>query len=111
MSASIPFGRCRGQLLADLPDDYLPSLSTIDLRPGLAAAVSNEIRARREARTRSQRPAALPPADPTVACELIDAGRRALARRHHADAGGDPARMARVNDTADQLSAWLAGAA
>jgi Putative quorum-sensing-regulated virulence factor len=42
----IPFGKHKGQPLADLPDGYLRWLTTIDLRPRLREAVEAELSSR-----------------------------------------------------------------
>lgn len=100
----MPFGKHRGERIAELPDDYVLWLTGIELRPQLRATVWAEVERRRaESQARTRRPAA---ADPAVAAELIAAGRRALANRYHPDRpGGDAARMQAVNAAADRLLA------
>jgi hypothetical protein len=89
---TMPFGRHRGRALADLPDGYFAWLRTLDLREPLRSAVAEEV----ERRDR-QRP------DPRVVEDLIAAGQRALARRHHPDAGGSHDAMISVRLAADWL--------
>ncbi len=48
-------------------------------------------------------PASLSPAEQAVYQELIDAGRRALAKTCHPDAGGSTEKMALINDVADKV--------
>jgi hypothetical protein len=114
--ATTPFGKYRGSPLDELPDDYLRWLDTIDLRPFLRVAVDDEIALRglgrayhRDRRQERATPiAALPPVDSALGIALVDAGRKALARKHHPDHGGDPAFMAALNDAADRLRTWFA---
>jgi hypothetical protein len=49
----MPFGKYRGIPIEDLPDDYLDSLSTIDLRAPLQDAVEMESDRRNSHETRS----------------------------------------------------------
>ena len=101
---SMPFGRYRGELLCDLPDDYLDWLLGLDdLREPLRTRVAAE--AARRARA-SERPIA-GPVDGDVAVAIVEAGRRALALRHHPDRGGDTRVMQAINSTADKLLGQL----
>jgi hypothetical protein len=98
----MPFGKHRGWLLSELPDDYLDWLLHLDnLRPPLRRALDAEARQREPA----HRPAIpiLPCVKPDLAAELIEAGRRAVAARHHPDRGGDGEHLAALNDAADRL--------
>lgn len=102
----MPFGKFKGVRIAELPDDYVVWLLTLDLRDPLAAAVYIEARRRRldasdgrTDRARRYRP------DVAVVEELVSAGLRALARRHHPDVGGDHETMIRVTHAADWLVA------
>jgi hypothetical protein len=45
---------------------------------------------------------------PGATAQAVSSARRALARRHHPDAGGQHAVMASINDAADTVMAWLA---
>lgn len=116
MGPTMPFGKHKGARLSAIPWDYLRWLTTIDLSPWLREAVEAELEAR-EGRGRQERrrayeppppgPADLGRVDPALGLELVDAGRRALALRHHPDRGGDVSVMARVNDAADRLRDWF----
>lgn len=84
----MPFGKYKGVLLADLPDDYLSWLATkLDLREPLRTQVRTEYHtrfSRRGSATTLPRPEVM-----TMAEELLSAGYRKLAQRHHPDHGGD----------------------
>jgi hypothetical protein len=90
----MPFGKYRSWPLPDLPADYLAWLCTLHLREPLRSAVADEV-----ARRRADGP------DPRVVEDLIAAGQRALARRHHPDIGGTHDAMLAVRVAAD----WLYG--
>ena len=104
----MPFGKWRGLPLTEIPESYL-SWVLERAREPLRTAILREF-ARRGA-SEPPVPGLDPRIDPAAAVALVDAGRRALALRHHPDvAGGDAARMATINDTADRLLALVAGA-
>ena len=105
MSATMPFGKHRGQLRA-LPRDYLNWLTTIDLRPWLREAVDREMDHREAEEPRPSRPRLQ---TPKLAEELITAGTRQLARRYHPDAGGSHEQMLSVNAAADWLRSTVRG--
>jgi hypothetical protein len=100
----MPFGKHRGVPLDRLPDDYLAWLSDLDdLRQPLRGAVDQQVRRRLGDReSESDRPVA-GPVDGDVAAAIVEAGRRALALKHHPDKGGDTAIMQKINGTADRL--------
>jgi len=102
--ATMPFGKFKGQLVAALPDEYLDWLITIELRPPLLGAVRDEYHRRfgKGLEPRSIR-FAVPAADADLLTELVEAGRRGLARKYHPDTGGDPLVMTHVNMLADGL--------
>jgi hypothetical protein len=89
---TMPFGKYRSCPLPDLPEDYLGWLATLDLREPLRSAVAEDL-----ARRRGESP------DPCIVEDLIAAGQRALARRHHPDVGGNHEAMLRVRVAADWL--------
>jgi hypothetical protein len=96
---AMPFGKYRGCLVRELPDGYLAWLSSLsNLREPLRSVIAEEC-ARRSGR--------LP--DSRVAEDLIAAGQRALARRHHPDAGGTHDAMLAIRHAADWLFAKVAG--
>jgi hypothetical protein len=97
----MPFGKFKGRRLGDLPDAYIAWLLAIDLREPLRSDVVAEAVRRGLVTNPVGRIAPLRP----VAEELIGAGLRALARRHHPDVGGDLVTMQRVNAAAT----WLRG--
>lgn len=97
----MPFGKFKGRRITDLPDAYVAWLLGLDLREPLRSAVVAEAAARGLLVGYVPR---LRPAR-AVAEELIGAGLRALARRHHPDVGGDVTEMQQVNAAAS----WLRG--
>jgi hypothetical protein len=105
----VPFGKFRGVGLADVPDDYLRWLHTLDdLREPLRSAVAKEYALRFEVA------AGLPSLSPEIrlmAQELVSAGYRALARLHHPDSGGFTQVMQQVNLAAEWLRAAVRGVA
>jgi hypothetical protein len=103
----MPFGKHKGELISDIPTEYLDWLiTTVELRDWLLSAVSEELRARLD---EDDEPPGRVPAGvhADVAAELVEAGRRALALRYHPDRGGDNERMSAVNATADWLEQHL----
>jgi hypothetical protein len=93
----MPFGKYRGWLLRNLPDDYFAWLASLDLRDPLRAGVAAE-RERRAGRT----------PDPRVVEDLIAAGQRALTRRAPSDVGDSDAHLLAVRTAADWLHAHAA---
>jgi hypothetical protein len=45
--------------------------------------------------------------DRETALEIVEAGRRALARKHHPDTGGSNELMAKINSISDWLEEYL----
>ncbi len=104
MSNRMPFGKIRGVLLADLPDNYICWLSDLDdLREPLRSGVAQEMRARFGS-VAAPGPE-VSPAVHLMAQELISAGLRILTKRHHPDLGGETRTMQVVNGAAE----WLRG--
>jgi uncharacterized protein (DUF3820 family) len=89
------FGKFRGSRIEDLPDDYLEWLASIDLREPLKTTVEMELASRQEPSGRTMK----------MAAELVTAGYRVLALKHHPDHGGDTAMMQLVN----RAAGWLRG--
>lgn len=105
---TMPFGRYKGVFIADLPADYLRwRFEQVELREPLRSFIHNEYHARFSRRTASRRPL---PEVLTMAEELLSAGYRKLAQRHHPDHGGDHKTMVLVNNAADLLRQTLRSA-
>lgn len=103
------FGRYKGYLLTELPDDYLSWLVYgIPLREPLFSAVHAEWGRRGEQEATSYRKGVPKFIDPDVVAEIIDAGKRTLALRHHPDIGGDLTAMQEINVCSDWLRGFLA---
>jgi hypothetical protein len=99
----MPFGKFKGERLADIPDDYLAWLLTRDLREPLKTAVEYE--ARRRGQHDERRSDHEINVNPKVVEALVAAGLRALARKYHPDAGGNHDDMVAINEAAS----WLRG--
>lgn len=102
----MPFGKFRGVLVADLPDDYLAWLRSLELREPLRSAVATEWRARQTT------PGAVTPLRPEVlpmAEEIVSAGYRKLAQVYHPDHGGEGQTMTLLNLAVEGLREWLRG--
>jgi hypothetical protein len=116
MTGRMPFGKHHGIPLAELPDDYLSWLLTIELRGWLHEAAHAEY-ARRlfigHGREEDRTPAASPsirvrPEDVPLARSVFDAGYRSLAQSLHPDHGGDPDQMRQLNGLAQSFREQLA---
>lgn len=100
---TMPFGKHKGQPLAEVPTTYLRWLAGLDdLREPLRSAVHAELD-RREDDYEPTFTTTRPCPAPGLAEELVGAGLRSLARRHHPDAGGSDDVMQRVNAAAEWL--------
>ncbi len=120
---TMPFGKWRGRRLSEIDDNYLEWLLTIDLRAWLRQAVESELDERRDQARRDrewrtweqreqdrQQTRETRGVDRAVAAEIVKAGYRQLAIKHHPDRGGDTRLMAKVNSAADWLVATVRGA-
>jgi Putative quorum-sensing-regulated virulence factor len=99
MTYTMPFGRYRGHRLDELDDSYLAWLYTLDgLRQPLRGRVREEFfrRKRSDAAAGNGRP-------PEHTTELIEAGFKVLARKHHPDVGGSEDAMCKSLEA----RAWL----
>jgi hypothetical protein len=95
--------RFRGCGISEIPSWYLRwVLEYLDLRPHLRLAVEDELAARAGEDDRTTRGDSRY-LNVMVAREIITAGRRSLALRHHPDHGGNVERMKLINTTADVL--------
>jgi len=102
--------------LCDLPESYLKWLADRpDLRDPLWSAVLEELQGREQDYEPPRRGSNT---EPTVlirsehiplAIELVNAGHRQLARRHHPDIGGNITAMQDLNALADSLRTQLGG--
>jgi hypothetical protein len=115
----MPFGKHKGEALVDIPTPYLEwLLAECELRDWLLTAVVTELdrRERGEEPPPRQEQRRSEPVRPQrgevrldLVKEIVEAGRRALARKYHPDGNGSVGdsgeRMAAVNATAD----WLLG--
>ena len=108
----MPWGRHCGQPLSELETSYLVWVLERAARPAewLTTAIRAELAIRFKAA--SAPPPPPPPRsmrhacpDPELAVDLVGAGLRSLAKRHHPDKGGDPDLMKKLNSTADWLKA------
>jgi Putative quorum-sensing-regulated virulence factor len=97
MTYRMPFGQHKGTPVADLPDDYLAWLRTIDLREPLASIVEEEWEDRRAPRQRFIAGSRLPDDLKSLAADIIQHGYRQAALRHHPDHGGQTLLMQRLN--------------
>ncbi len=106
----MPFGKYKGQLIDDLPLDYIEwCLDNLDLRPELEDAFERRL----EGKSSYSSPPPPPPnsgflpkldsKDIPLLIELMEAGRRSMAKSHHPDHGGDTATMQRINRIVDQV--------
>lgn len=101
----MPFGKFKGVLVADLPDDYLMWLRSLGtLREPLRSAVEAEWRLRFGGSAPGK---PLSPEIRTMADELVSAGYRKLAQLHHPDHGGDGSAMTLVNLASEALRRFL----
>src|SRR5437867_2645636 len=84
----MPFGKWKHRPLTEVPYDYLCwLLGEVDLRPALEVALRAELDRRNGTQRQAPPPIHKLPAGVTLtdALELIGAGRRSLAKRHHPD--------------------------
>ena len=130
----MPFGKHKGQEIDDLPTDYLRWMikNLTDLSYSLRTALEDQLEIRGVSYESAssyrhwapappppggwQRPPPPPPPSPPppktpvnwgIAEEIVEAGFKTLAKRHHPDSGGDLEKMKAVNVAADWLRAQL----
>jgi len=98
----IRFGKYRGELIEDLPLDYLFWMSE-KMESGFWREVANEeIERRRNARRqRTEQPIRLD--FNGMVKEIVEAGYKALARKFHPDMGGDLQKIQQLNATMEKL--------
>jgi hypothetical protein len=102
----MPFGKYKGRLLRELPDQYLEWLSALnDLRPPLRQRIVDEQRRRKfegQWTTPPVAKSAVNP-EPTLTAKIVEKGYRTLAKQIHPDHGGDNRMMQRLNDAVEWL--------
>jgi Putative quorum-sensing-regulated virulence factor len=103
----LPFGKYRGQLIADVPSPYLRWLirEVRDLDDELRQAVRQELR-RRQGDYASESTRQPPPAGAIALADLRTTVSRVfatLSRRHHPDRGGSQAGMVALNEAREAL--------
>jgi hypothetical protein len=106
----LPFGRFKGQYVADLPDHYLAWIATQDwVKDPLRAAIIEEYESRACQHSNNQRYLLLPSAAVAAEC-IIESGYRQQARKLHPDVGGDHERMLALNSAVDWLRSLIRSA-
>ena len=101
----MPFGKYRGVLVGDLPDDYLDWLNNLDdLHGPLRSAIDREWHLRFDSPSNTGE---VSEDIRKMPGELITAGYRALSKLHHPDAGGQTKSMIMVNGAAEWLGAQV----
>lgn len=112
----LKFGKWAGRYLSDpvIPNGYLAWLAS---EANIDYALLREVEAELDRRTQSESRYQAPPTSKAripqgvrleVALQLVEAGRRNMALKHHPDMGGDNQKMAELNASADWLSEHLA---
>ena len=105
----MPFGKHRGVLIQELPDDYLEWLRSLDdLRKPLRQAVEREWNCRQAREEESRQTATnfgsgLNAGDRLLLGEVLRTGYRALALKYHPDVGGAAETMLRLNRLMERL--------
>jgi hypothetical protein len=104
MAYRMPFGKYKGQDLADVPAQALEHYAAWEkIRPETKAAIERELTRRRGGRPHPGGPEPIAAGVLEAARELVDAGHVALA----ADAVGQPERQASLERAAQLLRGWL----
>jgi hypothetical protein len=104
----MPFGKFKGVLLADLPDEWLHGLD--DLREPLRGAVEREWRIRFEPESPPSSIEPLPADVRPMVEEIVTAGYRACVQRHHPDHGGETKTTQAITVAASWLRRVVRGA-
>lgn len=110
----MPFGKHRGTLISELPDEYIAWLyECADLYGPLELAVDEEFRLRFEPEEEEDRAPHervvlveqlnLDPLLRSVCSKLIEVGYRHLALKNHPDVGGDERAMRSINNAIEVL--------
>lgn len=104
--STMPFGKFKGVLIADLPGDYLQWLLSLGdgLREPLRSAVWAEWRKWQSPMDTMK---ALPVEAVDMGAKIIQIGYRRLAQECHPDHGGDGQTMTVLNLAMEALRAWL----
>jgi hypothetical protein len=110
---TMPFGKYQGKPIAELPRDYIRwCLTQPNLKAGLRRALRKALDEAGPGSDQEQdhgsNPANNQPSrfgldaqDSALLLELVQAGRRAMAKTQHPDQGGDTDRMQRINHIVD----------
>jgi hypothetical protein len=110
MSIVIPWGQYKHTPIDHIDSSYLCWVldrcenAAPDLRQAIRIELQSRFGSPSPPRSRSSQ---APCPDPDLATHIVAAGKRALARQHHPDIGGDMATMQRLNATADWLKATV----
>lgn len=99
MTRTMPFGKHKGRAICDLPYDYLEWLVDEDfLKEPLRTRIQEEFDRRQYAQESELT------VNVKLLDEIVEAGRRALSKRHHPDIpGGSHRAMVEINNAADWL--------
>jgi hypothetical protein len=102
---TLPFGKYRGQDIADVPLGYIAWLleEGRDLKPDLRRALRGELADRLDLQPQPARRALPAPAIADAVTEIIAAGYRAVALRAHPDRGGTHEAMIAATEARDWL--------
>jgi hypothetical protein len=104
----MPWGKFEGMPFSEIESGYLVWVieSCDHVKPELLDAITDELRSRFGSSPPSlPRGAPKPCPDADLALDIVSAGLKTLARKHHPDSGGDTATMQRLNRVADWLKA------
>ena len=111
---TMPFGKHSGDRIENLPSDYLRWLhDATDLKGRLREAVADEYNHRFRTHSAPPRKAieattlSIDRAHVSMVREIVEAGYKATARRHHPDAGGEHGMMQLLNAAAASLRSQL----
>jgi uncharacterized protein (DUF3820 family) len=96
----MPFGKYRGQPIAEIPTAYLKWLLTIDIWSDLRYSVTEELELRREGFDRGPKQTPAPTVD-------VAGWYRQLSMRFHPDRGGSKEAMQAVNAAKELLERML----
>jgi hypothetical protein len=106
----MPWGKHLGDPISEIESSYLCWVidNADHLAPDLKTAITAELRSRFGSPPPPPPRSAVSPwrtpcPDPTLASDIVAAGLRTLAKKHHPDTGGDTTTMQRLNAAAEWL--------